>query len=251
MTILVGMRCVDGVVIGTDGSATFAIPSGPATVEQPTSQKLSIHGKKVIVAGSGPVGLLQRYRGVVGDMWAQKKLSGADVQTVGNELSAGGQKEFARTGIENPNIELSALVALPVNHRPVLYELPGNRQYFQPEVKEESDLWYVSMGSGQPIVDPFLGFLRTVFWSGGSPPLREGVVMTLCALEHACEVNPGGIKKPISIAVLEQIKKDYEARKYSEDELEEAREFLDGLRNAMIEYRDQFMSEGQGPKIPP
>ena len=206
--------------------------------------------KKVIVAGSGPVGLLQRYRHVVADLWNQKKLSG-DVRTVGNTLSKGGIQEFAQTGIAPPNIPFSALVALPVEKQPVLYELPGNEHLFQPETKEKDDLWYVSVGSGQPIVDPFFGFLRTVFWSdGSSPSLREGAIMALWALEHACEVNPGGIKKPISIAVLELEKNENKARRYSGDELEEARGFLESLSGAMTDYRDSFMSEDQAPDIP-
>ena len=51
MTAIVGVLCRDGVVIGTDSSATFTY--GPQrTIEQPT-EKLSIVDQSVIVAGTG------------------------------------------------------------------------------------------------------------------------------------------------------------------------------------------------------
>jgi hypothetical protein len=35
---------------------------------------------------------------------------------------------------------------------------------FQPELKTDQ-MWFVSMGSGQPILDPFLGLIRKAFFT--------------------------------------------------------------------------------------
>ncbi len=36
------------------------------------------------------------------------------------------------------------------------------------------DLPFISIGSGKPTADPFLGFVRDVFWPKGQPTLQEG-----------------------------------------------------------------------------
>ena len=54
MTILVGLLCKDGIVIGSDSSATFGTMQN-RTIEQPTD-KIEIIDGKVIIAGTGQVG---------------------------------------------------------------------------------------------------------------------------------------------------------------------------------------------------
>ena len=241
MTILVGMRCTDGVVIGSDGSATFGSPAnGFVTVGQPTKEKIQIHSGKIIVAGSGHIGSIQRFSSVVKSLWSDNKLKG-DSREVGNALSASGIQEFANTRVAQGQIPISALVAMPVNRQPTLYEFTYGT--LQPEIKTQDDLWYVSTGSGQANIDPFLGFLRSVFWTNhGSPSLREGILMTLWALEHACEVAAGGIGPPIAISVLEKSGKDYAGRKLSDENLEEIGSSLEEIRQAMRLARDTILS---------
>src|SRR4051812_46059884 len=59
MTVLVGIKCKDGIVIGSDSSATFGAGQFH-TIEQPT-KKIEILHDKIIVAGTGQVGLGQRF----------------------------------------------------------------------------------------------------------------------------------------------------------------------------------------------
>lgn len=68
MTILVGLYCKDAVIIGTDSAATFSDANSSRTIEQGT-KKIDIIGERVIIAGTGSVGLGQRFKQVV------KKLS--------------------------------------------------------------------------------------------------------------------------------------------------------------------------------
>ncbi len=78
-----------------------------------------------------------------------------------------------------------------------------------PEYKtKESKVWYVSMGSGAPIADPFLGFLRHVFWPDKPPPLSEGKFYVCLALDHVIHLNTGGIKGPKQVAEIRKDKKD-------------------------------------------
>jgi hypothetical protein len=71
----------------------------------------------------------------------------------------------------------------------------------QPEFKTK-EIWYVSMGCGQNIADPFLGLLRNVFWENDIPLLNEGVFYVTWVLQHTIMLNPGGINGPIQIATL-------------------------------------------------
>ena len=58
MTVIIGALCKDGIVVGSDSSATFVAGSLP-TIEQPT-KKTFVIGDDIIFAGTGQCGLGQR-----------------------------------------------------------------------------------------------------------------------------------------------------------------------------------------------
>src|SRR3990172_7901823 len=197
MTILVGLRCQEGVVIGSNSSATFTAPS-INTIEQPT-KKVIITADKVIVAGTGQHGLGQRFNALVEKAWSEKVFSGTNTTPleIAKHLTAAGMKDFIETSVSKG--EYGALVAFPCGKKFCLCEFAIKD--FQPELKDEN-IWYVSMGSGQPIADPFLGLLRRVFWKDSPPRLSEGIFAVTWTLQQAIELNPGGIKGPSQIALL-------------------------------------------------
>jgi 20S proteasome alpha/beta subunit len=59
MTVLVGVLCADGVVVGSDSSATFSAARNLNTIEQPV-RKTFLVGSDVIFATTGAGGLGQR-----------------------------------------------------------------------------------------------------------------------------------------------------------------------------------------------
>src|SRR5947208_15941015 len=63
MTVLVGVLCQDGVVIGSDSSATFTAGQF-RTIEQPTKKTFVVE-PDVILAGTGAAGFAQRFQAVV------------------------------------------------------------------------------------------------------------------------------------------------------------------------------------------
>ena len=151
MTSIVGVRCRDGVVIGADSSSTFSATSQIPTIEQPTAGKINIYGGRVIVAGTGEVGLAQRFGAVVEKMVSDL---GSKLPTgieCGKGLAKAGIQDFQSTGVKGG---YGALVAFPCKDAPHLCEFPATN--FQPELKTD-DIWYVSLGSAQLITDPFLG----------------------------------------------------------------------------------------------
>ena len=60
MTLIIGFKCSDGLVVGADSGATMGDVSGLRTIMQPMT-KLQLAADKAIVGVSGPVGLGQLY----------------------------------------------------------------------------------------------------------------------------------------------------------------------------------------------
>ena len=254
MTILIGILCRDGVVIGSDTSATSVDGQTP-TIEQPT-HKIEIVSNRMIVACSGPLGLAQRFTAIV-EKASENKLfaKGKQPLEVGKELCGRALQDFASTGLAAP-FDFGALIAFPIGSGLNLCEFETIR--FQPELKGGGSLWYVAMGSGQAICDPFLGLQRRVFWKDGRPPtLMDGIFATVWTLQHVVDLNPGGIKGPIEVAVLDNSKHGADARLLGERELDEHRNNIVGLEEHISKYPellsgdlDTEVPEVEKPKPP-
>ena len=130
-----------------------------------------------------------------------------------------------------------------------LCELPSAAG-FQPEIKMLEGNWWVAAGSGQPILDPLLAFFRSIFWNEEPPTLRGGIFTAVWALRHACEVNPGGINEPISIAVLEESKKGKLARLLPEEELSEHRSIVSDATEHMASFRSLILGHTVSSDVP-
>ena len=249
MTAIVGIRCKDGVVIGADSSATFGDGGGRNTIEQSTRKKIEIIGDSIIIAGTGAVGHMQRFSAVIQQCWDQKALMGKSEIEIGKMLSSAGIRDFDQTHTMNRLI-FSAMVAYPANDQPSLCEFPGMQGMFQPEIKKVDDLWFSSAGSGQSITDPFLALLRKVYWRDEAPALQGGIFTALWALQHACEVNPGGINEPVTIAVLAREKGKLRARMLDDAELAEHRNMVAEATMHMATFRDILEGKGKPSDVP-
>ena len=256
MTAVIGVNCVDGVVVGADGSVTFVADQQRSTIEQPT-KKIKIIHDRIIVTGSGSVGYQQRLVRVVTKLLDgndrfhdnNNPVDNNDPVAIGELVCRKSIENFQRTYVKK--LDYSALIAFPAGNKLSLCEFPGDSG-FQPELKLLDDgSWYVSMGSGQYITDPFLAFLRSIFWKDGAPTIRGGVFTVLWALLHACEVNPGGINEPITLAVLRRTKKGkILASELSSAELAEYRNIVDDAEQHIGDFRDVLLGRA-GTREPP
>ena len=232
MTVLIGILCQDGVVVGADSSATFTAGQ-QRTIEQKCKKVEILCDGRVIFAGTGGIGLGQRFSAIAEDYLADRKNREEKFISIGRELAKRGLQDFQATGAINP-LKFGALLAFSSSQQLKLCEFQTGS--FQPEFKTKN-LWYVSMGSGQTICDPFLGLQRRVFWRDDKPPsLSNGIFATVWALQHAIDVNPGGIKDPIQVAVLEKGKNGAVARLLEEEELVEHRNNISALEVYIGEY---------------
>jgi len=263
VTAVVGILCQDGVVVGTDSSATFSAGIH-RTIEQET-KKIEIVSDRIIIAGTGQVGLGQRFKRIVDKENQSNKFQKKTTETaieVATHLYRETIKDFISPfqpispypipppghSALPPLNEYGAVLAFPLGKEMYLCEFAI--QGFQPELKTEH-MWFVSMGSGQPITDPFLGFLRKIFWKERAPTLSEGILAATWALQHAIELNPGGINGPIQLAILSidtQTSKP-KAKILPDSDLQEHNESVKAVEAYLAKYPKEVQSES-AKKIP-
>ncbi len=247
MTSIVGAYCTDGVVIGADGLSTFVAGARP-TMQQPT-EKIEIVKDRVLVTSSGSVGLAQRLEEVARIAWSQNSIRKKRAVAIGKNIANRMNQDIAST--EASAQYFSALIAYPAaGGELALCELapaPDSKN-LQPEWKTPNDNWFVTIGGGQFLTDPFIGFLRSTLWNQGAPDLNGGIFTVLWALLHACELSPGGVGEPISMAVL---RKDGVATKLTSEDLEPHRELVKDAIRHMADFRDLITGVTEGVPEPP
>jgi hypothetical protein len=246
MTAVVGVLCRDGLVIGTDSSTTIGPGIGPPTMEQPT-EKLHIYTGAIIVAGTGQVGLGQRFGHIIEVAYEDKVFRGTQHHlAVGTELCKRAIADFASTNVKQGTY--GALVGFPLGDKVHLCEFPVSD--LQPEFKTET-MWYCSMGSGQAITDPFLALMREVFWGSGPPTIQDATFAVTWALDHAVNINPGGINGPVRIAVLEKYVGKYRARILDDGDLDEHRQNIEQAKERLRSFSASQSADAPGtPDIP-
>lgn len=246
MTAIVGVLCRDGLVIGTDSSTTFGSGMGDRTIEQP-SEKLRIISDVIIVAGTGQVGLGQRFGRVVEIAYAEKVFVGGKHHiAVGTELCKRALADFGSTNVQRGSY--GALIGFPVGGKACLCEFsPAD---FQPEFKTEA-IWYCSMGSGQPITDRFLALMREIFWRGGLPTVQDATFAATWALDHAVQVNPGGINGPVRISVMEKSAGKFRTRLLEDDDLQEHRQNIEQAKERLRAFSSSQRADAPDtPDVP-
>jgi hypothetical protein len=210
------------------------------TIEQAV-QKLFVIEGRYLVAGTGEVGLAQRFNAIVAKAHSDNIFCKGSHIDAGKELCLRTRQDFGSTGVQ-PGV-FGGLVAYLFHKEVHLCEFA--LKDLQPEWKE-GKMWFTSMGSGQMITDPFLGLLRKVFFKDTVPNLREGIFVAMWALQHAIELNPGGINGPAQIGTLTV----GGAKIWQDEELQEHIENVKGAENHLSLYKEKLAGKSPGEKIP-
>lgn len=257
MTLIVAIKCSDGIVVGADGAATFGT-MGQYTIRQ-NVKKLNILSNRIIVGVSGPVGLGQRINGRVADLYSESKLTGkkpvdamriireAIWPDIHGELQAASVAKNLIGGLAANSALSHTVIALPLDKQFALF------QFDQQGAPEEAtdDLLFVSIGSGQSTADPFLAFVKKIFWRDALPSLETGIFSALWTLDHAIEMNPGGVAEPIQLMILEKTGKDFKARELEAAELLEHREAINNAEAALEKFRTLNVGGDSSPPPEP
>ncbi len=81
--------------------------------------------------------------------------------------------------------------------------------------------------------------------------MQDAIFATYWMLQHAVNVNPGGVNAPIRIAVLESVKGDWKARLLSDDELREHETGVIAAKDALRNFRERMVKDEGAVEIPP
>jgi len=263
MTLIVGILCSNGVVVAADSAATMG-SLGNRTVIQPT-KKLEIISDKMVLGVSGAVGLGQRFSYALttgyssGDFASKPPIEAMTLisekfrQDLFKEFQAAqAATPIVGNGIASSPAITSSLVGMVISDKAHLFQFDHQGA---PERATEG-LPFVSVGSGQAIADPFLSFLRKIFWSDVEPNLNDGIFAALWTLQHAIAVNPGGVAGPIHIITLAKEptgrgnNTQWTTRELEADELREHEEAVKSAEEKLAHFRDDITDTDNVADIP-
>ena len=240
MTLIIGVKCRDGIVIGSDSLETFG-----TGIEQEVSNKIEYLARNSLMASAGAVGLSQLIKEKLRISWEAvqnqddvytarillEELSWSEIKRAMDHASEA--QEFLQEDLI-PTVLTSSLVAFPLKGTPVLLRINEIGQSH--DVTSESP--FVSIGSGDFQADPFLAFVKRVVWNDRQPDaIDDGVFGVLWALQHVIEVNGGlGVGGSPVIAALQLVDELWEADIRKGPLLDQHLQRIAGAENAMSKY---------------
>lgn len=243
-------------VVGADGAATFGNVS-QTTIQQPI-RKLSIVDGHIIVGTSGPIAIGQAYTAEITKLSKGnfKKSPDKILTDINQAVWPHIEREWKCAEVVSKLLGPQVAAQSALSGAVVAMSVYGQGSLFQfnhqcsPE-EATLDLPFIAIGSGQALADPFLAFLRRIFWPKILPNLAEGILATLWALEHAILTNAGGVSKPVQIIKLSKAKDNsWNALELSDEELGEHRQNMNDAERALANYRKGQQASDESTSIP-
>jgi hypothetical protein len=244
LTIIVGIRCEDGVVIAADSQATLGNLGQGTTIQD--VQKIAIpQGQPVILGFSGNVGLGQKIILALSDEWggikggnllnARNRLRDVIWAQVGPELehAALAASVVGEKAAQSSSVCLT-LIALLIQGKPTL--LLCDHQCGIEEVT--LDLPFTSIGVGQGMADPFLAFVKKTLWGDRAPKtVFYGTLGAIWALDHVIDRFPsGGIGGKVTVGRLYQKSGKWVAELLEQGLIDEHRQQISEAVGKLTEY---------------
>jgi len=260
VTLLVGIKCSDGVVVASDSAATYN-QGLQYTIGQQEVQKVHKIGDAILYASTGAIGPSQLIREALGKMASvkghTKPQSSAEVMAfVGDIISQQVKKVVESAAALVPlvgqqragiTVLCQSLVALACHGEARLYQF----DYSGAPEEATKDLPFIALGGGQALADPFLALLKRALWSSTSPTVAEGRFAAAWTIVHVARTNFGGVGLPLQIATLSlpngkpQVEFATPAEHYEAVEAAEA-----ALRDHVRRAAGGAVGAGDPPQIP-
>lgn len=260
MTILVGVLCEDGVVIGSDSAISFSRGIHlPGTMERTDAIKVQVIGGKIVTAYTGEVGLGQRYLEQLKAMHGSNLLTKAKVMELATDIAERVINDFRRTGSvlqqrHDYGWGLGCLLGFPNGNVPELFEFDPIQ--FHPERVGDKGAdgqprrpRICSMGSAQALADPFLSFASGLIWAKDeAPKVADAKLVVAWTLQHTIRLNVGGVGGAIQLAAMERDGKDWIGRTVDTGEIETQ---IQELENHVRDYRKEMIAKAAAAPAPP
>ena len=256
MTLLVGIVCPGGAVIAADKQASHGA-MGAITVTQATT-KITQVDDGILYASSGPVGLGQQICHIIASdakeihnrnyhsyvTLAQKKI---------RELldPAWTTARIAAQAIGNAALAdavCGSLLAARFKDGIKLIEISpqGGWEFLT------DNLPFVCIGSGKQNADPFVRYLRSIFFDQQPPNLNEAVLAAYWTVRASIDAGSPGVGIGIDVFVLDNSDpKSAVARKLEAADLAEAQGFMQEAEDSWRGIRDRIRGQGAAASEPP
>jgi 20S proteasome alpha/beta subunit len=266
MTLIIGIKCSDGVVLGADGAATLAVMGQP-TIRQQVRNKLQLLDSQTVLGVSGPVGIGQRFAGFLQQVLQQGIQLNGQHQPL-SKVPAFVVMQVIRDNFWNiirPEVEISQKMAQSLGNSAMfqtaistslvcllLCDEPALFSFDEKGAPEQatSDLPFVAIGGGQQIADPFLAFIRRIYWPRDLPNVDQGIFATVWALHQAIKTNAGGVGEPIQIVIVRKADgHSWRAEEMPEATWQEHLQFIESIEKEMRSLPAR--QQGAGSQIPP
>lgn len=225
MTLIVGIKCQEGIVLGADSITTFG-----SAIEQEVDDKIQIIKKDVLTASAGVVGLSQLIAGKLCNQW--ETVTGSDgicntrnriSELIWSEISPALQRAAEAERMLGDDLAESVacnfMIAFPMgdSHRLLVFDECAQSL----EITFSSPFFTIGSGSFQ--ADPFLAFVKRIFWSDSAPKtLAAGIFCVLWTLDHVSRVNAGlGVGGRPNVHVLKKTDSIWQALRISDYHLVE------------------------------
>lgn len=244
MTLIIGIKCPDGIVIGADSITTYG-----SEIEQEVRDKIQFIADDAFIANAGAVGLSQLINASLRRSWSRVREQ-TDVTAAKNEISkhmwsqisqalkrADEAKERFGNGVYDA-VRCHSLMAFPFENSNVLLHLD---ECAQPgEITLESP--FFSIGTGNRQADPFLAYIRHTLWRDEFPQnVAEGIFSVIWALDHVSRVNAGlGVGGRSNVFVLRNEEGSWLAERLDENSLGEQLLAVQAAEGALRRFRDSF-----------
>lgn len=229
MTVVVAFFCSDGVVVAADSMLTPVM--GQIATGHNKGKKVHVVAGDQIFAFAGDQGQAERFKLLAENAGSHISASNHPMDyailITQNIIS-----QFTATGIGG-SINLGTILAFVHDNRPVCCAFMGP---LQPWLLD-TDHYYVALGSGKQMADPFLRFLTDIFCPK-QPSVREAVFMATWTIDHVIRTNPGGVAGPIRIGVIENGGSGLVARELNPTEVGEQEQAITSAAQALRDWRD-------------
>lgn len=114
------------------------------------------------------------------------------------------------------------------------------------------NLPFVCIGSGKQNADPFVRYLRSIFFDEQPPNLNEAVLAAYWTVKASIDAGSPGVGIGIDVFVLDNSDpKSAVSRKLDEADLAEAQSFMSEAEEAWRGIRDRIRGQGAAASEPP
>lgn len=236
MTLILGIRCSDGIVVGADSMFSIGAPIGSVRMD---GEKIHLLPKsKGIVAFAGDLDVSQLVLDDLREQW--HAIQNTEKRSEVKGLISGSIRRIL--GDENDQLdspEFAALVAFSIQDEPSLLLYRGTRH----PVEARDGHYILRAGTGDHFALLFLKFLERVFWNGKAPPsIIDGVFSALWTLNYIIETNAMGVGGAPRIAVLEKTDDQgtLRSRLLPNHELDEYQQLVESIESEMRQVKESW-----------